>query len=193
MRKRLSSSVATQRPRPPETACSDLPSSIVRLTCATPLPVRAGTQRARRWSSAGSSASTLRDVPCSFIRTVTVGPGIAPGQPRLKGWLADSWRLPYTAGGEFHPALNRFHTYCNADTPLRKARCRHTVFPTWKGRALRVFRLQPRPCVFERERAVEDRRGGRGIGVGAEVSEPFELNGLTGGRVGERGLELRAL
>ena len=38
----------------------------------------------------------------SSIRTVTVGPGVSPGQPP-KRWVAD-----YTASGESHPALKTF-------------------------------------------------------------------------------------
>ncbi len=45
----------------------------------------------------------------SFIRTVTVGSGIAPDlltpPPKRKRALAGSGLAPDTAGGEFHPAL----------------------------------------------------------------------------------------
>jgi hypothetical protein len=50
-----------------------------------------------------------RSSRCSFIRTVTVGSGIAPDLLTLKGVafqaLAGSQPRLHTAGGEFHPAL----------------------------------------------------------------------------------------
>ena len=52
---------------------------------------------------------------------------------------------------------------------------------TQSGRVLPPLRLQSRPGVPERERAVEHDRPGRRVGIGAEVAEPLELHGLAGG------------
>lgn len=52
---------------------------------------------------------------CSFIRTLTVGPGIAPGQRlalrRAGRGLMEAYSPPITAGEEFHLALNRQRQY----------------------------------------------------------------------------------
>ena len=48
-----------------------------------------------------------------------------------------------------------------------------------------------RPGVFQGERPVEDGPPRRGIGVGAEVAEPLELDRLADGRRGERRLDER--
>jgi len=49
--------------------------------------------------------------PFSFIRTLTVGFGIAPNlltHPPGKKALAGLGYVAFTAGGEFHPALRTF-------------------------------------------------------------------------------------
>src|SRR4030088_1166404 len=46
--------------------------------------------------------------PFSFIRTLTVGFGVAPNLltlPLLRGRRSRAWACALTAGGEFHPAL----------------------------------------------------------------------------------------
>src|ERR1700756_901514 len=65
----------------------------------------------------------------SFIRTVTVGPGIAPGLLTLRSWRREGARgLPRrvaaTAGGEFRPAL-RTLSALRADTDILGRPARH--------------------------------------------------------------------
>ena len=43
----------------------------------------------------------------SFIRTLTVGPGITPGQQPHLQLVAGLRAMPLTAGGESHPALKQ--------------------------------------------------------------------------------------
>ena len=51
------------------------------------------------WDSAAMAISV------SSIRTLTVGPGLAPGQPRIRGSRTSGVATPVTASGDFHPAL----------------------------------------------------------------------------------------
>jgi len=49
-----------------------------------------------------------KQLSVSFIRTLTVGPGITPGQQPHLQLVAGLRAMPLTAGGESHPALKNF-------------------------------------------------------------------------------------
>jgi len=49
----------------------------------------------------------IEQLSVSFIRTLTVGPGIAPGQQPHLQLVAGLRAMPLTAGGESHPALKQ--------------------------------------------------------------------------------------
>ena len=48
-----------------------------------------------------------KQLSVSFIRTLTVGPGITPGQQPHLQLVAGLRAMPLTAGGESHPALKQ--------------------------------------------------------------------------------------
>ena len=55
----------------------------------------------------GRRKKQSKQLSVSFIRTLTVGPGITPGQQPHLQLVAGLRAMPLTAGGESHPALKQ--------------------------------------------------------------------------------------
>ncbi len=121
----------------------------------------------------------------SSIRTVTVGPGVSPGQPLAR--VAD-----FTASGEFHPALKTLFSDVMMSINPPEEKCkrenenRHSARKEGEGQGQLVQGAEEPACAGDHARRDRDRNGGEGnFGLRKKICRSGR-SGLAGAEKGGR-------